>query len=372
MDFQFNMPVHLVTGRDCVTKNAALFQKIGRKAMLVTGGSSAKRSGALDDVISALDAQGIEHILFDEVQQNPLLSVCKKAGRIAAENGVDFLIGIGGGSPQDSTKAIAVFAANEIEAEEIYQHDWKNPALPFALVGTTAGTASEVTKFAVMTTDGGRKRSFGCQQTYAAYAFCDAKYTESLPLSFTLSTTLDALSHAIEAYYSTMANAITNLFAIEAVRALLEVQRELTAVSDTAQITPKQREALYYGSILAGFPLNHCGTCYCHTMGYFLSEEYSIPHGYACAVTLEDFIERSERLLPEKAETLYRGAHTSRKELSSIIRALLQCEMPQLEQAELQEIASRWNDAIPNFVKSPGGFTATQAAQLLQKTFQKQ
>ncbi|MEM1485434.1 iron-containing alcohol dehydrogenase [Oscillospiraceae bacterium PP1C4] len=371
MNLNFNMPVHLITEHNCVANHAPLFKRMGSKAMLVTGGSSAKRSGALDDVISALNAQNIPYLIFDEVQQNPLISTCKKAGKMAMENGVDFLIGIGGGSPQDATKAIAVFAANDIPDEEIYSCNWENKALPFALVGTTAGTASELTHFSVLTIDRtGRKRSLGCQQTYAAYAFGDAKYTYTLPFSFTLSTTLDALSHAIECYYSTAANACSDLFAIEAVRVLLEVHRKLTGMTKAEEITDELRDALYEGSLLAGFALNHCGTCFCHTMSYFLSEDYDIPHGFACAVTLPDFIERAEQLLPQKAQALYAGAHTTKAELFGIIHKLNLTELPRLTAAEIDDVVSRWNNDIPNFVKTPGGFTTDDAKILLQKHYQ--
>ena len=365
MNLDFNLPTQVITGEGCVQKNAKIFSSLGKKALLVTGGSSAKRSGALDDVTAALESQGIGWIVYNKVRQNPLLSSCKEAGDLARENGVDFIIGIGGGSPLDEAKAVAVFAANEMEAEAIYRYDWKNPALPIVLVGTTAGTASEVTAVAVITVDrDGRKNSIACQQTYAAYAFGDPKYTYTLPLDFTLSTTLDALSHAVEAYYSSVANAVDDLFAIEAVRVLLEVQRQLTGVTDAGQISHAQRAQLYYGSLLAGFPLNHCGTCYCHRIGYFLSEDYHVPHGYACALTLPDFLRRGEKFYPQKAAALYRGANTSLEELVSILETLNKADYPKLTEAQFAEAAARWTDSIGSFQKSPGGFTGADAKEL--------
>ena len=370
MNLNFNMPVHLVTGRDCVRENAAVFGKLGKRAMIITGGNSAKRSGALADVTAALDSQGIAWSVFDEVRQNPLLSTCKRAGRLAAQQGADFLIGIGGGSPLDSTKAIAIFAANDIPDEEIFNLDWKNPALPFILVGTTAGTASEMTNYSIMTIDRtNRKQSFGCQQTYAAWSFGDPKYTYSLPIPFTLSTTLDALAHALEGYYSTMANTLSDLFAIEAVKTLLPVYRELAAMGDDIQVSEAQRDQLYFGSLLAGFPLNHCGTCYCHTIGYFLSESYGVPHGFACAATLPDFVERGERALPEKARALYTGANTSREELLSLIAQLNRGEFPTFDRETADAISSRWDDSVKNFLKSPGNFTAADAQELVRRCF---
>ena len=142
MDFSFCMPAKVLVGSGIVGQNAALLGSLGSRCLLVTGKNSARLSGALDDVTAALDSQDIPWSVFDGIGQNPLLSSCHAAGQAAREFGADFLVGIGGGSPLDAAKAAAVYAANpELSPRDIYGGH-KNPALPFALVGTTSGTGS--------------------------------------------------------------------------------------------------------------------------------------------------------------------------------------------------------------------------------------
>ena len=163
---------------------------LGSRCLIVTGRNSAKASGALDDCTAALDEHGVPWQVFDGIGQNPLLSSCHAAGTAARDFGADFLIGIGGGSPLDGVKAAAVYAANpELTPPDVYG-GWKNPALPFALIGTTAGTGSEVTRVSVLTHDGtGRKKSISGPDLYARISLGDPRrYTASLPRRFTIST----------------------------------------------------------------------------------------------------------------------------------------------------------------------------------------
>ena len=211
MDFSFYMPARMLVGDGVVAQNAPLLAGLGTRCLLVTGKNSARISGALEDVTAALDSQGIPWQVFDGIGQNPLLSACHAAGRAAREFGADFLIGIGGGSPLDGAKAAAVYAANpELAPREIYGGH-SVPALPFALVGTTAGTGSEVTRVSVLSDDEtGRKRSISTPDLYARLSFGDPRrYTASLSRRFTISTALDAVAHAVESYFAKTADPIT-------------------------------------------------------------------------------------------------------------------------------------------------------------------
>ena len=143
MKFDFYMPVKVFSGKDCVKNNAEKFA-LGKCCMIVTGASSAIKSGALDDVISVLSDKGIEYVVFDRIRENPLLSTIYDAGVIAVEYGCDFIIGIGGGSPMDAAKAIAAFAANPgIAPDEIYNVSALKSSLPIIEIPTTSGTGSE-------------------------------------------------------------------------------------------------------------------------------------------------------------------------------------------------------------------------------------
>lgn len=369
MNLDLYMPFRLITGRGCVAENADRLAGLGRRCLIVTSGSAAKKSGALADVTAALASKGIDWTVYDKVRQNPLLTDCKEAGELGRTFGAEFVIGIGGGSPLDSAKAAAVFAANDIEPMAVYELDWPNPALPLALIGTTAGTGSEVASFAVLTTPDGRKKSIGSEQCYATVAFGDPKYTDSLPRHFTVSTALDALSHAVEAYFCTSGNAISDLFALEAVRMLLPDLERLRDIRDAAAIAPELRDRLYYASVLAGFALAKCGTCYCHSLGYFLSEEYGVAHGMACAATLPDFLRRAERLVKDKPERLRRFTGDGCEEIAILIEMLAELPKIRLTPQQIVEIADRY-DGSPNYRRTaPEGYTRDEAVELLTSLY---
>lgn len=369
MNFDLYMPFRLITGRGCVTQNAAELQKLGRRCLIVSSGSAAKKSGALADITAALTAGGINWTLYDKVRQNPLLLDCKEAGELGRQFGAEFVVGIGGGSPLDAAKAAAVFAANDIEPMQIYQLNWPNRALPLVLVGTTAGTGSEVAPFSVLTQPDGRKKSIGSEQCYATLAFGDPQYTDSLPRHFTVSTALDALSHAMEAYFCTTGNDMSDLFALEATRLLLPELAALRTIRDVAEIPPAMRDRLYYASVLAGFSLAKCGTCYCHSLGYFLSEEHGVAHGMACAATLPDFLRRAQRLVASKPQRLQDFTGSGCEQIAALIESLRELPAVRLAATQIVEIADRYNGS-PNYRRTaPAGYTRDEAVALLTELY---
>lgn len=367
MEWEYFNPTKLIVGENCVQKNAALLKRLGGSCLIVTGKTSAKASGALGDMIAALDSQGIAYTLFDGVEPNPTLAASKTAGDMARENGLEFVVGIGGGSPIDAAKAAAVYAANEIALMDIYNLPWKNPALPVIAVGTTAGTGTEVGPAAVMTTPEGRKKSLAPPELFPIIAFGDARYTHTLPLRFTVSTALDSLAHAIEGYFSLAANEITDIFAIEAISVLVPQLRLLK--SGLGAVGPLERERLYYASLAAGMVLARCGTTYCHTLGYLLTERYNVPHGFACALTLPDAIRRGGRFAPDKAERLYRQALTNEAELCELTEKL--CERPDIKiPGEVLAEHCRVGAESKNFARTlPNGIGEGEAFALMQKLF---
>ncbi len=151
MEFKYIMPTQIYFGKDVVLKNKEVFSTIGSKALIVTGRSSAKKNGSYDDVKKALIETGIEYVLFDEVEENPSLETIEKGSNIGKDNNVDFVIGIGGGSPMDAAKAMAVFIKNpEINKDNIFSSG-KLKSIPVVAVPTTSGTGSEVTQYSIVT-----------------------------------------------------------------------------------------------------------------------------------------------------------------------------------------------------------------------------
>ncbi len=370
MNYSYYNPVKTIFGDGCVLKNAAEFAKLGESCLIVTSGTAAKKSGALGDVTAALDSQKISYMLYDKIEQNPTMVSCMEAGKIARDNKLEFVVGIGGGSPLDASKAAAVYAANDMtDGLDIYKMDWKNAALPIVAIGTTAGTGSEVTAFSILTMPNGRKKSFGNEQTYPRLMFGDYRYTSTLPLNFTKSTALDALAHALEAYFNVTANDITDIYAIQSTTILFEQLNLLKSMKSGDEITASQRERLYFASIVAGLALSQCGTVYCHFLGYHFTENYGVPHGFACAATLPDLIKRAEKCVPERAAKFFEATKISSQELIDLINDLT--ELPEIK-LTTEAIAALSNEGATtkNFMKTiENGITANDSIELLTKLF---
>lgn len=288
MNMNFYMPTRVISGKDCISQNKALFN-LGKSCMIVTGASSAIKSGALDDVIDALCDNGIEYIVYDKIRENPLLSTCYDGGVIAREFGCDFVVGIGGGSPMDASKAIAAFIANpEIEPDQIFNIPALAPSVPIILIPTTSGTGSEGNPYSILSLDGmDKKQTFNSPYSYAKYAFLDYKYTVSLSRNYSLSTALDAFCHCIESYMSPKSTDISRMFALYGAKNIWSCLDGL----DKGEITEQMREALMYASFAGGVAINTTGTGFPHPMGYNLTFYADLPHGRACAVFIGKYVE---------------------------------------------------------------------------------
>lgn len=368
MHNQSTIPTRVIIGENSVRKNSAELEKLGSRCLIVTGKSSARLCGALDDAVAALEAHNIYYEIFDGIMQNPYLSACVAASEQAKRMNAQFILGIGGGSPLDAAKAIAVLAANDIEPLEAFTPNWENDPLPIALIGTTAGTGSEVTQYAVLTLDeSGRKRSIATERCFATIAFGDARYTSSLSPHFTVSTALDSISHCVESYFNNKSNELSEPYAIDGIRIGYATLSAILGKSSD-EITLEQRESLYTASIYAGIAIAHTGTAYCHALGYFLTEEYDISHGMACAVFLPSYIERSTKYMPEKAAELESRAMVTLEQLNQLILRATDAEIPLLTTEQIEEIASR-SDGSANLAKTPGNMDHNAAVEVLTEIF---
>lgn len=369
MNFNFNMPVKVIGGIGAVREHAALFAAYGKKCMLVTGGSSAEKSGAKADVLSALDEQGIQYTIFDEVKPNPLAADCHRAGQLARDFEVDFILGVGGGSALDSAKAIAVYAANKtLSAEGIYDYDFILPPLPLILIGTTAGTGSEVTGVSVLTRENGRKQSVSGQNFYGKVAFADPKYTYSVPYGVTVSTALDAFAHAVEGWFSNRFDDMAKLFGQKAIPVLWEALKHFY---ETGELPDELgRNDLYYASLYAGMELNICGAGFPHGMGYALTEDFSLPHGRACAAFMPAYVKRGMEFKNPLAMEFFSMIGTNYPEFKKIILSLTDLSSITMTEEQIDAYCERWQ-TLKNFKNSPGGYSAVEAGQVLRDLFLK-
>lgn len=347
---EFYLPTRLLSGRHILRQKSSLFRELGRSCLLLTGGNSVKTCGALDETESALRDAGVSFEVFSGITANPSIDVCVRAGRRAAELGVDFVLGVGGGSVLDAAKASALSAANsELDGDGLYAAAELKRALPIALVGTTAGTGSEVTAVAVITDHAGRKHSFRQDDLYATLAFGDPRYTETMPLSLTAATGVDALAHCMESWFCKNANAFSKAAALEGVRLLVP---PLQTVAAGKIPSADERDALYEGSVFGGVAISVTATIFPHNLGYYLTEQYGLPHGFACAVFEPELLRHAEKADPAGLRQLCAAAGLSAQELIALIRALTPKLSFRLSQEEIETILPRWKDvnAIRNTV----------------------
>lgn len=364
---EFYMPTNLITGAHCVRDRAKEFAKLGQRCLIVTGGSAAVRSGALAETKEALEGQNIAFTVFSGIAPNPTLASCQEGGRAAHDFGAEFVVGIGGGSPLDAAKAISVFAANpEMTEETFYSAVWPDAPLPNVLIGTTAGTGSEVTSVSVLTDSRGRKHSIHDRRIYAAIALGDPRYTMSLPRSATLSTGIDAIAHCVESLFNRKADLVSELFAVRGIRLGLPALK--TAAEQESPLSLQQRGELYHASILGGMAINRTGTAFPHNVGYYLTEQYGVPHGFASAVFMPELLEHVKQCDPKRCEDLLREAGTGEKELRELVEKTVPKRGLLLTEEEIRTALPRWenNGTVKNTI---GIVTTEQIARMLRKEF---
>lgn len=368
MNFDFLMPVKIVSGESCVINHGADFA-LGKKCLIVTGRSSAKKSGALDDVCSVLREKDIIWTIFDEISENPLLSVCEKGGRQAAAFGADFVIGIGGGSALDAAKAIAAFALHqEISAMDLFTLGC-DCSLPLILIPTTAGTGSEANPYAVMSLDGeNKKKTFKSVHSYAKFAFLDPKYTASLNAEYSLSTALDAFCHCLESFVSPKSTQISELFAVYGAKTIWEVF-ERRYKNQEVILDMADREALLYASCAAGIAINTTGTGFPHPLGYNLTMFYGTPHGRACGAFVGEFVRYTwkNRAGAERIDEFVARTGISYDDLVERIPALAAVNM-ELDEETIDRFVEKVKSA-GNFANNPYVIDETEMKEIYTKLF---
>ncbi len=359
------MPVKIISGKDCVQKKGSCIKNYGKRCLIVTGKNSAVKSGALADVKELLESNCIEHRIFDKIEPNPETLTCKEAGECAREYGADFIFGVGGGSVLDAAKAVAIFACNDMKHHaDIYDRAVPAVHLPVILLGTTAGTGSEVTGVSVLTnSDTGIKKSISGPDCYADVSFCDYKYTMTVAVATRITTALDAFCHAGEAFVASSSNDLSETYSLKALSLLKDF-----ILSDKiyGELSEDEFESLYMASLYAGLAINIAGTCFPHTVGYYLTENHGVPHGKACAVLFPALFRKAKKYCPEKSEAILSCMNTDYESLISFVRKLSSIDVKVTEN-EIDEISLRWKNGVKNFDRTPGGFTSEEAAAALKE-----
>ena len=286
MNINFFMPTKVIMENNAVLNNADLFLKYGKKALIVTGKHSAEVNGSLEDTVKALNKSNIQYVVFNEVEENPSLETIEKATDIGRDFGCEFIIGIGGGSPLDASKAIAVMMKNpEITKENIFTSG-KLAALDVIAIPTTSGTGSETTQYSIVTVHKEKTKMNLGQEVFPKVALLDAKYTEFMPVKTTISTAVDAFSHLVESYLNKNANILTD-GVIE--KALVIWGKAIPALLK-GEFSYTDRENLMIASTMAGMVIAQTGTSLPHGMGYPLTYFKNMPHGLANGCLYKEYL----------------------------------------------------------------------------------
>lgn len=328
MNYNFYLPTRIIMEEECIRNQAVLMKDLGHKALIVTGATSAIKNGALKDVTEALKKQGITYDIYDKIRSNPSVESVYEGAQCARKFGSDFVIGIGGGSPMDAAKAIALLAVQNIREEELFSGQYADGALPIILVPTTAGTGSEVTPYSILTNDIKQtKTSISTPLLFPKIAFLDAKYTTTLPITETIHTAFDALSHAIEGMLTKKATDITDRLALDSIERIVDCLKQLPSGwlnRENGMLSQMIREKLLSGSLLAGIVIAHTGTTAVHSMGYSLTYFKNVDHGRANALLLPSFLRFYAKSDPEPVKKILKASGmVSMDELEAIFLRLL-------------------------------------------------
>ena len=332
MNFRFHMPTCVHFGLNCVIDHSEEFSNCGKRAFLITGKNSARISGALTDVTKMLAKHQIDWGIYDQIGENPTFQMVEAAGIAAREFKPDMIIAIGGGSPLDAAKAVAVLAVNDIPVIKLYDGKFAQSPLPILAIPLTAGTGSEVTQYSILTDDERQtKRSFSHPLLFPKVAFCDARYTQSLSPEVTADTAVDALSHSIEGYLSKRSTVVSDALALEAILSFGTVKEALRSKAISLPV----REKLLYVSLLGGMVIAQTGTTTVHALGYSLTYFHHIPHGRANGLLMGEYLRFNQTVAGEKIAQVIRALG-----LNSVddVKSLMQDLLPTSETLTEEEM----------------------------------
>lgn len=303
MNFNFNNPVNLLFGSGKINLVGEECKKFGTKALIVTGANSTKKSGLLQKVQDLLAKENIASLVADNIPQNPTTDAVMEAAKFARENGCDMVIGLGGGSSLDASKAIAFMAKHEGHVSDyiLAKRTANGTCLPVIAIPTTCGTGSEADCFAVLndpaTND---KRTLRQIITLPKVSIVDPDIMQTMPDKVLRSVMFDAFCHNLEGYISRHASPITEMFSLKGVELFAKYMPVI--IKD-----PQNKEAwdaICLASTFGGFSLQSAGGTAVHGIEHPVSGLRNVIHGRGLAAVIIPVYEKTISHLPEKFAVL--------------------------------------------------------------------
>ncbi|MEI0446536.1 iron-containing alcohol dehydrogenase [Brachyspira intermedia] len=290
MNFNFYMPSKVIFG--CGSLEKLHKQKLpGKKALIVTGGTSVKKYGYLKRLEEQLDKANINYCLFDKILPNPIKDHVMEGAALAKKENCDFVIGIGGGSSMDSSKSIAIMATNEGDYwDYIFGGTGKgkpipNDPLPIVAITTTAGTGTEADPWTVIT-NGNEKIGFGYEKTYPYLSIVDPELMKTVPPKLTAYQGFDALFHSTEGYINKIASEMSDLFALKAIELIGKSLAD--AVKDGNNMEARENVAM--ANTLSGIVESTSSCTSEHSMEHAMSAYYpKLEHGAGLIIISKEY-----------------------------------------------------------------------------------
>lgn len=360
--FTFSIPRDIVYGENALAKLGTLK---GKKAAVVTGGSSMKKSGFLDKAVKLLESAGMQTIVIDGVEPNPSVVTVKRGAEAMQKFGPDWIVAIGGGSAIDAAKVMWCFYEHpQIKFEDIIQPgsmpSLRNKAR-FAAIPSTSGTASEITAFSVITdTEKHIKYPIVAADMVPDVAILDPAIPACMPKTVTANTGMDVMCHAVEAVASTAATSFTDPYALEAIKLVFaNLEKAYNKGDDLVA-----RFNMHNASALAGMAFTNASLGLVHSLAHKIGGEFGVTHGLANAILLPyiiDFNRRSTKKYAEVEKAL--GVKDIAEEIRALNKKLdipatfKDCKEVDFSEAKFKEVLDRMSanaHADPCTLTNPG------------------
>ncbi|WP_372402973.1 iron-containing alcohol dehydrogenase [Acinetobacter piscicola] len=294
----FYIPCVSLFGPGCAKEVGIKAQNLGAKKALIVTDAGLFKFGVADIIVNYLKDAGVDSHVFPGAEPNPTDVNVHNGVNEYNENGCDFIVSLGGGSSHDCAKGIGLVTAGGGHIRDYEGIDQsKVPMTPLVAINTTAGTASEMTRFCIITnTDTHVKMAIVDWRCTPLVAIDDPKLMIAKPAALTAATGMDALTHAVEAYVSTAANPITDACAEKAITMISEWLRPAVANGENIEA----RDAMAYAQYLAGMAFNNASLGYVHAMAHQLGGFYNLPHGVCNAILLPHVCEFNLIACPDR------------------------------------------------------------------------
>ncbi len=300
--FSVTQPTKLRFGIDAVRDLPALVKELGGSRVFLVVDPGLQKAGLTGQITAPLDEAKMFYTIYDKVDPEPGLKLADNGLKLAKKAKADCVVGVGGGSALDVAKAVSILLTNGGKAEDyVGLGKIKKPGVPKIMIPTTAGTGAEVTFTAVFINEKTKsKGGMNGDPLYPEAAILDPRLTVSLPPHVTAATGIDAFTHAIEAYTSTQAHAVSDMYALEAITL---ISRNLPLAFANGR-NLEARSGMLMGSLLGGKALATAGVGLVHAMAYPLGGMFNTPHGLANAILLPYVVEYNIIGAPEKYRTV--------------------------------------------------------------------